>query len=107
MIRKLSTIFLAAIIGGITASASEAVPTDTNGDGKVDKSDATLIYDFILGTADDSTTASQVDVNADGKVNTVDVVEVYRAIIRLGGVNVGDWNDGGTISGSETEETTN
>ena len=50
---------------------------DTNADGTITTADAQLIYDYILGTADDSLTIEQVDINGDGKVDTADVVEVY------------------------------
>lgn len=104
MKKRLTTILSALTLCSMAATASETVPADTNGDGVVNKEDATLIYSHILGTADATVTATQVDVNGDGKVNTADVVEVYRTIIRLGNVNVGDWNNGGTIDGGEAEE---
>ena len=88
----------------LSAMASESLPADTNGDGTVTKADATLIYDYILGTADEAVTLDDVDVNGDYKVNTADVVAVYRTIMRIGDVNVGDWNDGGVIGGGEAEE---
>ena len=50
---------------------------DVNCDGDITTADAQLIYDYILGTADDSLTIEQVDINGDGKVDTADVVEVY------------------------------
>ena len=50
---------------------------DVNCDGNITTADAQLIYDYILGTADDSLTIEQVDINGDGKVDTADVVEVY------------------------------
>ena len=75
------TIFLTAVIcTAMAAIASGVVPADTDGDGKVTVDDASLIYDYILGAADDDVNMTQVDVNGDGKVNTVDVVEVYRKI---------------------------
>lgn len=104
MKKRLTTILSAIALCSMAATASEAIPADTNGDGKVDKADATLIYSYILGTAGTAVTSTQVDVNGDGKVNTADVVEVYRTIIRLSNVNVDDWNNGGTISGGEAEE---
>ena len=103
--KKQLTIFLSALtLCSASAIASESLPADTNGDGKVSKDDATLIYDYILRKAPDKTTMNDVDVNRDGKVNTADVVEVYHKIINLGNVNVGDWTDGGTIDGGEVEE---
>lgn len=104
MKKRLTTILSTIALCCAAATASEAIPADTNGDGTVDKADATLIYGYILGTAGSTVTVAQVDVNSDGKVNTADVVEVYRTIIRLGNVNVGDWINGGTINGGEAEE---
>ena len=75
------TIVLAMVLcTAIAAITSSVVPADTDGDGKVTVDDASLIYDYILGAADDDVNMTQVDVNGDGKVNTVDVVEVYRKI---------------------------
>ena len=94
----------AAAMCCLSATATEELPADTNGDGKVTKEDAALIYSYILGTADESVTLTAVDVNCDGKANTADVVEVYNKILKIGGVNVGDWGGGGTIEAGEAEE---
>ena len=59
------------------AIVDKAVLVDVNCDGNITTADAQLIYDYILGTADDSLTTEQVDINGDGKVDTADVVEVY------------------------------
>ena len=59
------------------AIVDKAVLVDVNCDGTITTPDAQLIYDYILGTADDSLTTEQVDINGDGKVDTADVVEVY------------------------------
>ena len=59
------------------AIVDKAVLVDVNCDGNITIADAQLIYDYILGTADDSLTTEQVDINGDGKVDTADVVEVY------------------------------
>ena len=76
--RKKITILLSAVaLCSATVWATETQPADTNGDGKVSKEDATLIYDYIFGKATESTTLADVDVNGDGKVNTADVVAVY------------------------------
>ena len=102
--KKRLTILLSAIaLCSMAAVASEAIPADTNGDGTVDKADATLIYGYILGSADATVTVAQVDVNSDGKVNTADVVEVYRTILKINGVTVNDWV-GKDINGGEAEE---
>ena len=75
------TIGLTAVIcTAMAAIASGIVPADTDGDGKVTVDDASLIYDYILGIADEYVSPEQVDVNGDGKVDTVDVVEVYHRI---------------------------
>lgn len=105
MIKRLTIILSAVVLCCSAAMASETLPADTNGDGKVDKADATLIYSYIFGTADESVTPADVDVNGDGKVNTADVVEVYNYINKMIGnidVNVDDWvnSDGGDL---ETE----
>ena len=62
------------------AIVDKAVLVDVNCDGDITIADAQLIYDYILGTADDSLTTEQVDINGDGKVDTADVVEVYVAM---------------------------
>ena len=64
----------------IAAITSSVVPADTDGDGMVTLDDASLIYDYILGTADGYVSLELVDVNGDGKANTAEVVEVYRKI---------------------------
>ena len=75
------TIVLAMVLcTAIAAITSSVVPADTDGDGMVTLDDASLIYDYILGTADGYVSLELVDVNGDGKVNTADVVEVYRKI---------------------------
>ena len=75
------TIVLAMVLcTAIAAITSSVVPADTDGDGMVTLDDALLIYDYILGAADEYVSFEQVDVNGDGKVNTADVVEVYRSI---------------------------
>ena len=76
-----TTIVLTAVLcTAMAAIAQSVVPADTDGDGKVTVEDASLIYDYILGAADEYVSFEQVDVNGDGKVNTVDVVEVYRKV---------------------------
>lgn len=76
--KKIFTMLLCALALTATAMADTALhPADTDGDGNITIADAQLIYDYILGIADDSVTLGQVDVNSDGKVNTADVVEVY------------------------------
>ena len=76
--KKIFTMLLCALALTATAMADTALhPADTDGDGRVTIADAQLIYDYILGTADDSLTIEQVDINGDGKVDTADVVEVY------------------------------
>ena len=62
------------------AIVDKATLADVNCDGNITTADAQLIYDYILGTADDSLTIEQVDINGDGKVDTADVVEVYVAM---------------------------
>ncbi len=102
--KRIITLFYAIALYSTLSIASEAIPADTNGNGTVDKADATLIYGYILGTAHATVTAAQVDVNGDGKVNTADVVEVYRTILKIKGVTVNDWGNGGTIDAGEAEE---
>lgn len=77
MKKKIIILFNAIALCCSMAMASIILPADVNNDGIVSKEDATLIYNFICGTADASITADMVDVNSDGKVNTADVVEVY------------------------------
>ena len=77
MKKRLMILFSAVTLCCTMAMASITLPADINNDGIVSKTDADLIYDFILGIADDSVTADMVDVNNDDKVNTADVVEVY------------------------------
>ena len=77
MKKRLTILFSAIALCFSMAMASAILPADVNNDGIVSTEDATLIYNFICGTADVSITADMVDVNSDGKVNTADVLEVY------------------------------
>ena len=76
----LTTILCVATVALAMATATSTQPADTTGDGKVTVADAELIYNYILGTADEGVTPNQVDVNRDGTVNTLDVVAVYVAM---------------------------
>ena len=52
---------------------------DINGDGEVNTSDVTVLYNVIFGT-DKTTQQSICDINGDGAVNTTDVTELYNII---------------------------
>lgn len=80
MKKKILSILLCGV--ACVAAASSALPSqyakyDLNGDGQLTADDASVIYSYILGTADEAVTLAQADVNGDGTVNTADVVEVY------------------------------
>ena len=54
---------------------------DVNGDGKVNATDAALVYRYVNGTA--SLNAEQLllaDVNGDSKINAVDAAMIYRHV---------------------------
>ena len=83
MKKKILSILLCGV--ACVAAASSALPSqyakyDLNGDGQLTADDASVIYSYILGTADEAVTLAQADVNGDGTVNTADVVEVYVAV---------------------------
>ncbi|MBR3859986.1 MAG: dockerin type I repeat-containing protein [Bacteroidaceae bacterium] len=87
MKKKILSILLCGV--ACVAAASSALPSqyakyDLNGDGQLTADDASVIYSYILGTADEAVTLAQVDVNGDGTVNTADVVEVYVAVREKG-----------------------
>ena len=79
-----TTVLTTVLCTAMAAIASGIVSSDTDGDGKVTTDDASLIYDYILGTSSEYVTLEQVDVNGDGKANTADVVEVFRTIREKG-----------------------
>lgn len=79
--QKLTTLLICFVVA-ICATAQSALPTefakyDLNNDNQITNADAQLIYNYILGTTNDSLSFEQVDVNQDGSINTLDVVEVY------------------------------
>ena len=83
MKKKILSILLCGV--ACVAAASNALPSqyakyDLDGDGQLTADDASVIYSYILGTADEAVTLAQADVNGDGTVNTADVVEVYVAV---------------------------
>ena len=83
MKKKILSILLCGV--ACVAAASSALPSqyakyDLDGDGQLTADDASVIYSYILGTADEAVTLAQADVNGDGTVNTADVVEVYVAV---------------------------
>ena len=50
---------------------------DVNGDGQVDKNDATAIMDHLAGTAPlDEGALKRADVNGDGEVNYLDAMSI-------------------------------
>ena len=50
---------------------------DVNGDGKVDKHDATAIMDHLAGTAPlDADALKRADVNGDGEVSYLDAMSI-------------------------------
>ena len=63
------------------AIVDKAVLVDVNCDGNITTADAQLIYDYILGTADDDVTLAQVDVNCDGNITTADAQLIYSYIL--------------------------
>ena len=80
MKKKILSILLCGV--ACVAAASSALPSqyakyDLNGDGQLTADDASVIYSYILGTADEAVTLAQADVNGDGTVNTADVVTLY------------------------------
>ena len=49
---------------------------DVNRDGNITAVDVTALYDYLLGTGDESGTFNY-DVNGDGSVNVADITMVY------------------------------
>lgn len=50
---------------------------DVNGDGQVDKNDATAIMDYLAGTAPlDEDALKRADVNGDGEVSYLDAMSI-------------------------------
>jgi hypothetical protein len=52
---------------------------DVNGDGEVNTTDVTALYNVIFGT-DTTTDHGLCDLNNDGEINTTDVTELYNII---------------------------
>jgi len=63
------------------APAQEALTGDVNGDGAVNASDVTALYNYILNG--DITFLSNSDVNGDESVNASDVTAVYNIILGI------------------------
>ncbi len=82
MKKKILSILLCGVacVAASSALPSQYAKYDLNGDGQLTADDASVIYSYILGTADEAVTLAQADVNGDGTVNTADVVEVYVAV---------------------------
>ena len=72
MKKKLSILLSMLALCSTLTMANDILPTNN-----ASEYNAALIYNFILGNADESVTADKVDLNKDGKVNTADVVEAY------------------------------
>jgi len=56
-----------------------AIIGDVNGDGSVNASDVTALYNYILNG--DTTFLSTSDVNADGSINSSDITAIYNIIL--------------------------
>jgi len=63
------------------APVEEVLTGDVNGDGAVNVSDVTALYNYILNG--DLTFLSNSDVNGDGSVNASDVTAVYNIILGI------------------------
>ncbi len=59
--------------------ASAAIPGDVNGDGHVNSSDITVLYDYLL--SGDSSNIVNGDQDGDGHISSVDVTCVYNILL--------------------------
>lgn len=59
--------------------ASAAIPGDVNGDGHVNSSDITVLYDYLLSS--DSSNIVNGDQDGDGHISSVDVTCVYNILL--------------------------
>ena len=53
---------------------------DVNGDGKVNTTDVTTVYNYIADSNATGLTLDQVDINGDGNVNATDITDLYNII---------------------------
>ncbi|MBR0303231.1 MAG: dockerin type I repeat-containing protein, partial [Clostridia bacterium] len=76
------------IICGATTDETEiekVLPGDTNGDGKLNSKDLSLMKRCVAGTADPADFISwNTDINGDGKINTKDLTILKRLVSGVG-----------------------
>lgn len=73
---KLKLEIPAELVGALAVEYPLAVG-DVNGDGQVDKNDATAIMDHLAGTAPlDEDALKRADVNGDGEVSYLDAMSI-------------------------------
>ena len=66
-----------ALITKIECGQCQPLTGDVNGDGQVDKNDATAIMDHLAGTAPlDEDALKRADVNGDGEVSYLDAMSI-------------------------------
>ena len=53
---------------------------DVNGDGKVNATDVTTVYNYIANPEATGLTLDKVDINGDGNVNATDITDLYNII---------------------------
>ena len=93
----LKKIIVAAVVLIAPQPAISASRCDVNGDGAVNASDVTALYNYILNNV--TTYLATSDVNGDGAVNAADVTAVYNNILNgIGPVVVPERLVGGDIS---------
>ena len=61
------------------AIATDGVPGDVNGDGIVNGSDVTALYNYLLNN---QATTGNADVNGDGNINGSDVTALYNLLLK-------------------------
>lgn len=72
---------------------------DVNGDGTVNASDVTALYDYFLNG--DMTHYATCDVDGDGSINSYDITEVYNILLGFGpSVDTHEYVDLGLPSGT-------
>ncbi len=91
-------IALLTVCSAAMAQAS-TVYGDVNGDGTVNASDVTALYDYLLNG--DMTHYATCDVDGDGSINSYDITEVYNILLGFGpSVDTHEYVDLGLPSGT-------
>lgn len=74
-----STFFLDEVI--VKEKSSDFIKGDVNGDGEVNKTDLSVLFDKVLGKSVGSFNQKAADINGDGSITTADVSALYDMIL--------------------------